>query len=83
MGDKKELTEEELKPPPPPVYAGGLFGGGFGAFGGGSLFGGGYVAPPALPASSFGVSHFSFGAPVPFGGLKRVEKKKEYGVDYI
>ena len=49
-----------------------MFGGG--GFFGGSIFGGGYVAPPpppSLPASSYGVSHFAFGAPVAFGGLKK------------
>ena len=82
VGDKTELTEEDLKPPPAPVapiFGGGGFGGGFG---GGipavSLF-----APPAphLGAASYGASHFAFGAPVAYSAPP--PKRKEFGLDCI
>lgn len=67
------------------MFGGGFGGGGFGA--GGSIFGGGlgapYVSSSLLPAPAYGYSHYSFGAPVAFSVPKPVEKKKEYGVDYI
>ena len=78
VGDKKQLTEQDLKPPPPPaapVFGGGLFGGV-----GGSIFG----APAAsYPAYSFGATHFSFGDPVFAPPPPPPPKPKEYGIDYI
>ena len=71
VGDKKELTEEDLKPPPPPPAP---------AFGG-SIFGG--SGGITYPAFSFGASHFSFGAPVFHPPPPPPPKPKEYGVDYI
>ena len=77
VGDKKELTEEDLKPPPPPPAPVPAFGFGYAGFG--AVPAGIFGAPMPAPSFSFGagVYHVSHLAPKP------PEKKKEYGVDYI
>ena len=81
VGDKTELTEEDLRPPPASHiggFGGGPFGGGIPAA---SIF-----APPAPPAlhlgaAHHGASHFAFGVPVAYSAP--APKKKEFGLDYI
>lgn len=78
IGDKKELTLEDLKKPEPVGFGLAGHGGGFAGFGAASGFSFAAPAPMFSPSLIGGVW-----APRTFSVPKTPPKKKQYGVDYI